>query len=230
MLFAVVTKPGRKAPEIVAEVLERVIRGFPWPKAMRWGTGSLRWVRPLHSILCLLTTDAGAEVVPLEVDGIAAGASTRGHRFMAPDAFTVSSFEDYAAKLKAAKVILDPAEREAAIWHEATTQAFAQGCELVEDKGLLTEIAGLVEWPVVLMGGIGEAFLGLPAEVLQTSMKDIRSSSRSAIRRPGGSRSSSPSPTARRWTTVRPSSSGTSRCSLPGSPTRGSSGRMTCAR
>ncbi|WP_127902020.1 glycine--tRNA ligase subunit beta [Solirhodobacter olei] len=172
MLYAVIERPGRKAPEIVAEVLERTIRAFPWPKAMRWSTGSLRWVRPLHSILCLLTTDAGAEVVPLEVDGIAAGATTRGHRFMAPDAFTVSSFEDYAAKLKAAKVILDPAEREAAIWHEATTQAFAQGCELVEDKGLLTEIAGLVEWPVVLMGGIGEAFLGLPAEVLQTSMKE----------------------------------------------------------
>ena len=171
-LFAVIEKPGRCAPEIVAEVLERVIRSFPWPKSMRWGAGSLRWVRPLHSILCILTTEAGAEVVPLSVDGIAAGNTTRGHRFMAPAAFPVTSFDDYAAKLRAARVILDPAEREAAIWHEATTQAFAQGLEVVEDRGLLAEVAGLVEWPVVLMGGIGEAFLGLPPEVLQTSMKE----------------------------------------------------------
>ncbi|MDE3237804.1 MAG: glycine--tRNA ligase subunit beta [Paracoccaceae bacterium] len=171
-LFAVVTKPGRPAPEIVAEVLDRVIRAFPWPKAMRWGAGSLRWVRPLHSILCILTTEAGTEVVPMAVDGIAAGNTTRGHRFMAPGDIRVSSFDDYVAKLKAAKVILDPAEREAAIWHEATTQAFAQGLEVVEDRGLLTEVAGLVEWPVVLMGAIGEDFLGLPPEVLQTSMKE----------------------------------------------------------
>ncbi|MDE3123461.1 MAG: glycine--tRNA ligase subunit beta, partial [Paracoccaceae bacterium] len=171
-LFAVVTKPGRPAPEIVAEVLDRVIRAFPWPKAMRWGAGSLRWVRPLHSILCILTTEAGTEVVPMTVDGIAAGNTTRGHRFMAPGDIRVSSFDDYVAKLKAAKVILDPAEREAAIWHEATTQAFAQGLEVVEDRGLLTEVAGLVEWPVVLMGAIGEDFLGLPPEVLQTSMKE----------------------------------------------------------
>ncbi len=171
-LFAVIEKPGRRAPEIVAEVLERVIRSFPWPKSMRWGAGSLRWVRPLHSILCILTTEAGAEVVPLTVDGIAAGNTTRGHRFMAPAAFPVTSFDDYAAKLRAARVILDPAEREAAIWHDATTQAFAQGLEVVEDRGLLAEVAGLVEWPVVLMGPIGEDFLGLPPEVLQTSMKE----------------------------------------------------------
>ncbi len=171
-LFAVVTKPGRKAPEIVAEVLEKVIRAFPWPKSMRWGAGSLRWVRPLHSILCILTTEAGAEVVPLTVDGIAAGDTTWGHRFMAPRAFAVTSFDDYAAKLKAAHVMLDPAERAAAIWHEATTQAFAQGLEVVEDAGLLAEVAGLVEWPVVLMGPIGESFLSLPPEVLQTSMRE----------------------------------------------------------
>lgn len=171
-LFAVVEKPGRTAAEIVAEVLERVIRSFPWPKSMRWGAGSLRWVRPLHSILCILVTEAGAEVVPLEVDGIAAGNLTRGHRFMAPAAFAVSSFEDYAAKLKAAKVVLDPAERAEAIWHEATTMAFAAGGEVVEDAGLLAEVAGLVEWPVVLMGPIGAEFLALPPEVLQTSMRE----------------------------------------------------------
>lgn len=172
VLFATLTRPGRPAPEIVAEVLEATIRNFPWPKSMRWGTGSLRWVRPLHSILCLLTTEAGAEVVPLTVDGIAAGATTRGHRFHAPDVITVTGFDDYAAKLRAAKVMLDPAERAEHIWNDATNRAFAQGLELVEDRGLLEEIAGLVEWPVVLMGPIGEDFLSLPPEVLQTSMKE----------------------------------------------------------
>ena len=172
VLFAVVEKPGRRAPEIVAEVLERVIRTFPWPKSMRWGSGALRWVRPLHSILCLLTDEAGAEVVPVTVDHITAGNSTEGHRFMAPGRFAVVSFDDYRAKLRRAFVVLDAAEREQAIWHEATTQAFAQGLEVVPDAGLLAEVAGLVEWPVVLMGAIGEEFLGLPPEVLQTSMRE----------------------------------------------------------
>ncbi|MEZ5869693.1 MAG: glycine--tRNA ligase subunit beta [Defluviimonas denitrificans] len=170
--FAVIEKPGRKAAEIVAEVLETTIRAFPWPKSMRWGAGSLRWVRPLHSILCLLTDENGAEVVPLTIDGIAAGNSTRGHRFLAPDSFAVSSFDDYAAKLKRAFVMLDPAERADQIWNDATNAAFAAGLEVVEDKGLLTEVAGLVEWPVVLMGKIDETFLGLPPEVLQTSMRE----------------------------------------------------------
>jgi len=167
-----IERPGRPAADILAEVLERVIRTFPWPKSMRWGAGSLRWVRPLHSILCILSSDTGAEVVPLEVDGIRAGDTTRGHRFMAPDAFPVTSFDDYAAKLKKSFVILDPAERAAAIDHEARAQAFALGLELVEDAGLLAEVAGLVEWPVVLVGEIGADFLELPPEVLQTSMKE----------------------------------------------------------
>ena len=171
VLFAVIDRPGRPAAAIVAEVLERAIRDFPWPKAMRWGAGSLRWVRPLHSILCILTTEAGAEVVPLTIEGIVAGDTTEGHRFMAPGRFAVASFEDYARKLKAAKVILDPAEREAAILHDAQNLAFAQGMELVEDAALLTEVAGLVEWPVTLMGEIGQDFLTLPPEVLQTSMR-----------------------------------------------------------
>ncbi|BAQ68143.1 glycyl-tRNA synthetase, beta subunit [Rhodovulum sulfidophilum] len=169
---AVIEKPGREAAAIVAEVLEATIRNFPWPKSMRWGAGSLRWVRPLHSILCLLTTEAGAEVVPLDIDGIRAGDTTRGHRFMAPEPFRVTGFEDYAVRLKRAKVMLDQDERADQIWHDATNAAFAQGFEVVEDKGLLTEVAGLVEWPVVLMGAIGEAFLDLPPEVLQTSMKE----------------------------------------------------------
>jgi len=175
--FAVMTKPGRKAPAIVAEVLEAAIRNFPWPKSMRWGAGSLRWVRPLHSILCLLTDDHGAEVVPLTVDGIAAGNTTEGHRFMGPvhkegGRFAVSSFDDYRAKLKRAFVMLDSAEREAHILADAQNAAFAAGLELVPDAGLLTEVAGLVEWPVTLMGRIGEDFLSLPPEVLQTSMKE----------------------------------------------------------
>ncbi len=170
--FAVVEKPGRKADEIVAEVLEGVIRNFPWPKSMRWGSGSLRWVRPLQSILCLMVDEAGARVVPLDVDGIVAGNTTEGHRFMGAGRFAVSSFEDYRVKLARAKVMLDAGEREAQIWQEATNMAFAAGLEVVEDRGLLAEVAGLVEWPSVLMGQIGEDFLGLPPEVLQTSMKE----------------------------------------------------------
>ncbi|TCM88103.1 glycine--tRNA ligase subunit beta [Rhodovulum steppense] len=170
--IAILEKPGRPAADIVAEVLEATIRNFPWPKSMRWGAGSLRWVRPLQSILCLLSDEAGAEIVPLEVDGIRAGDVTRGHRFMAPAPFRVSGVEDYQAKLKRAFVMLDQDERAAHIWHEATNAAFAQGLELVEDRGLLAEVAGLVEWPVVLMGAIREDFLSLPPEVLQTSMKE----------------------------------------------------------
>ena len=170
--FAVIEKPGRAAAEIISEVLEQTIRNFPWPKSMRWGAGSLRWVRPLHSIICLLTDEAGATVVPLEIDGITAGNTTRGHRFLSKGDIKVSGFEDYEAKLKKAHVILRADERAETIWHDATNQAFASGLEVVEDKGLLAEVAGLVEWPVVLSGKIGEAFLGLPPEVLQTSMKE----------------------------------------------------------
>lgn len=171
-LFAVIERPGREAPAIVAEVLEAAIRNFPWPKSMRWGTGSLRWVRPLHSILCILTDEAGAQIVPMEVDGIRAGNITFGHRFLAPQGFAVQSFDDYAVKLKRAYVVLDPAERAAAIWQGAQNLAFAAGMELVDDKGLLAEVAGLVEWPVPLMGRIGAEFLHLPPEVLQTSMRE----------------------------------------------------------
>ena len=170
--FAVIEKPGRKAADIIAEVLDATVRNFPWPKSMRWGTGSLKWVRPLQSIICLLSDEAGAEVVPLIIDGITAGRSTRGHRFLSPDAFTVNGFDDYEAKLKRAHVILRADERAEVIWNDATQQAFASGLELVEDRGLLAEVAGLVEWPVVLLGRIDEAFLGLPPEVLQTSMKE----------------------------------------------------------
>ncbi|MGI3168729.1 glycine--tRNA ligase subunit beta [Pseudooceanicola sp. C21-150M6] len=169
---AVIEKPGRPAAEIVAEVLLSAIRNFPWPKSMRWGSGDLKWVRPLHSVLCILTTEAGAEVVPFELDGVTVGDTTEGHRFMAPGRFSVTNFEGYGAELKRRFVVLDASERADHIWQDATNLAFAAGLEVVEDRGLLAEVAGLVEWPVVLMGEIGSDFLGLPPEVLQTSMKE----------------------------------------------------------
>ncbi|WP_296430441.1 glycine--tRNA ligase subunit beta [Yoonia sp.] len=172
VLFATLEYPPRPAADIIAEVLENAIRNFPWPKSMRWGSGTLKWVRPLHTILCILIDEAGAEVVPLDIDGITSGNTTRGHRFLAPDVFSVTSFDDYEVKLKRAKVVLRADERAEAIWSDATTQAFALGLEVVEDRGLLAEVAGLVEWPVVLLGRIGDDFLGLPPEVLQTSMKE----------------------------------------------------------
>ncbi len=171
--FATVVKEGRNADVIVAEVLEDVIRHFPWPKSMRWGSGALRWVRPLHSILCILSDESGeTRIVDLDVDGIKAGNTTEGHRFMAPGRFAVTSFDQYQTGLKQRNVVLDAAERAEAIWQDASNQAFAAGLELVEDRALLAEVAGLVEWPVVLMGTIDQQFLGLPAEVLQTSMRE----------------------------------------------------------
>ncbi|MGR3511741.1 MAG: glycine--tRNA ligase subunit beta [Paracoccaceae bacterium] len=170
--FAIIDKPGRPAAEIIGTVLEQTIKTFPWPKSMRWGEGSLRWVRPLHSILCILSDEAGHSIVPLQVGGITSGDWTEGHRFMAPGRITVTSFADYETKLKQAFVILSPQERAEKIWHDATQMAFAQGLEIVPDKGLLAEVAGLVEWPVPLMGDIGGAYMELPSEVLQTSMKE----------------------------------------------------------
>lgn len=170
--FAVIETSARPASAIIAEVLENTIRNFPWPKSMRWGDGNLRWVRPLRSILCLLSDESGAEIIPLDVDGIAASDTTEGHRFMAPGRFSVTGFEDYAAKLKRAYVVLDAQERSDMIWADASNQAFAQGLELVADAALLKEVSGLVAWPVVLMGSIGAEFLSLPPEVLQTSMRE----------------------------------------------------------
>lgn len=171
--FATIKKPGRPATDIIAEVLENAVRNFPWPKSMRWGAGSLRWVRPLHSIVCILTDDLGTHVVPLNIDGIESGNTTLGHRFMSSgDRITVSGFDDYAAALKKHYVILDPEERAQMIWQDAANIAFASGLEIVEDAGLLAEVSGLVEWPVVLMGEIDQEFLELPPEVLQTSMRE----------------------------------------------------------
>lgn len=172
VFFAVIEKPGRAAAEVLAEVIPEVIRAFPWPRSMRWGSGDLTWIRPLRSILCILSDEEGASVVPFSVDHLDSGAETQGHRFMAPASFAPKDFDDYAARLLKAKVVLDPEERRARIMADATNMAFASGLELVEDQGLLAEVAGLVEWPVVLMGVIEDQFLTLPPEVLQTSMKE----------------------------------------------------------
>ncbi len=164
---ALIEKPGRAAADVIAEIVPEIVKNFPWPKSMRWGSGRLRWVRPLHSILCLLD----GKVVDFEIEGIKSGKETKGHRFMAPKSFAVKSFKDYAAKLKDAFVILDGDERATLILNAARKLAEKQGLALVEDDALLAENAGLTEWPVVLMGAFDEDFLNVPPEVLTTSMK-----------------------------------------------------------
>ena len=162
-----IDKPGRDTTEVIVTLVPDVIRKFPWPKSMRWGSGSLRWVRPLQSILCLFD----GETVAFDVDGIEAGRTTRGHRFMGPEAFTVADFEDYETKLKAHHVMLRTDERMDSIRADAKELAFARGLELIEDEALLAETAGLVEWPVVLMGEFDKSFLDVPPEVIITSIK-----------------------------------------------------------
>jgi glycyl-tRNA synthetase beta chain len=164
---ALIERPGRATPEVVAEIVPGIVRNFPWPKSMRWGSGKLRWVRPLHSILCLFA----GKVVPFEIEGIKSGKETRGHRFLAPQPFSVKSFKDYEEKLRAAYVVLDPREREASILKQAQKLAAKQELTLVEDMALLAENAGLTEWSVVLMGRFDESFLDVPGEVLATAMK-----------------------------------------------------------
>ena len=164
---ATIKRSGRATSQVVAEIVPEIVRNFPWPKSMHWGNGRLRWVRPLHSILCIF----GGKMVPFEIDGIKSGKETRGHRFMAPKPFSVRSFDDYVQRLRKAFVILDPREREAIILKGAQKLAAKQQLVLVEDMALLAENAGLTEWPVVLMGGFDESFLDVPGEVLATSMK-----------------------------------------------------------
>jgi len=160
-------KPGRPAPEIVAELVPAILAKFTWPKSMRWGSHKMRWVRPLKGIVCLL----GGKVVPFGVEGIASGNSTRGHRFHSSGPIEVKDFSDYRAKLKAARVLIDPAERVQMIAEGAKKQVAGQGYELIEDEALLRENAGLTEWPVPMVGAFDEAFLAVPGEVLTTSMK-----------------------------------------------------------
>lgn len=165
--IAVIEKPGRATADVIAELVPQIVRSFPWPKSMRWGTRRLRWVRPLQSILCLFA----GEVVPFEIEGIASGDMTRGHRFMAPEPFSVANFDDYVAKLYAANVILDPAEREDIIRAGAHRLAGEAGLRLVEDEALIAEVAGLVEWPVPLIGAIDSEFMEVPQEVLTSTMR-----------------------------------------------------------
>ncbi len=169
---AVIEKPGRPALEVIGEMIPEVVRGFPWPKSMRWGSGRLSWVRPLHSIVATFGPETEEpDIVPFSVDGLEAGDETRGHRFMAPGAFKVRRFDDYVAKLQAAKVVLDSARRANMILTDAKNLAFAQSFDLVEDEALLAEVAGLVEWPVTLMGSFDEVFLAIPGEVIRSTIR-----------------------------------------------------------
>ncbi|RST85119.1 glycine--tRNA ligase subunit beta [Aquibium carbonis] len=198
---AVIEKPGRAAEDIIAGIMPAIIRDFPWPKSMRWGAASaprdprfygdvakgsesLRWVRPLQSILCTFGPEtAEPVVVDFEVDGLRSGNVTFGHRFHAPEAITVRRFDDYVSALEAAKVVLDAERRKQIILSDARNLAFASGLDLVEDEGLLEEVAGLVEWPVVLMGSFEEEFLAIPPEIVRLT---IRANQKCFVTRPHG--------------------------------------------
>src|SRR5215467_11348678 len=170
---AVIDKPGQPTLDVIAEMISEVVRSFPWPKSMRWGTGRLSWVRPLHSIVATFGPETEEPaVVSFDIDGIQGGDETRGHRFMAPGPIKVRHFEDYVAKLEKAKVVLDPARRADMILADAKNLAFAQGYEVVEDEGLLAEVAGLVEWPVTLVGTFDKSFLSIPDEVVRATIRN----------------------------------------------------------
>jgi glycyl-tRNA synthetase beta chain len=178
--FAHIHRPGRPTPEIIAEMVPAIIRGFPWPKSMKWGRLNLRWVRPLRRILCVFD----GEVVPFEIEGIASGDVTEGHRFMGPaQPFRARNFDDYAQGLRAHFVVLDPAERKQRIVEAARTLCFARDLELVEDEGLLDEVCGLAEWPTPILGDMDPDFLDLPPEVIRTSMRTHQKYF--AVKRPG---------------------------------------------
>jgi glycyl-tRNA synthetase beta chain len=174
---AIIEKPGRKAEDIIADVMPGIIKNFPWPKSMRWGAasakpGAMRWVRPLQSIICTFGPETEEPVViSFEAEGIKSGNITFGHRFHAPDEIKVRRFDDYVTALEKAKVILDADRRKEIIKSDAQNLAFASGFELVEDEGLLDEVSGLVEWPVVLMGEFEEEFLAIPDEVIRLTIK-----------------------------------------------------------
>ncbi len=186
---ALIERPGRDTAEVLAEILPPILHGFPWPKSMRWGPQSarpdaFRWVRPLHAILATFGPETEEpEIVPFSVAGIASGNVTYGHRFMAPGEIRVRRFNDYVSALERAKVVLDPARRQDIILYDARSLAHAQGLELVEDAALLEEVAGLVEWPVVLIGSFDEAYLALPPEVIRAT---IRTHQKSFVLRTGG--------------------------------------------
>jgi glycyl-tRNA synthetase beta chain len=175
--LAVIERAGAATIDVLAEILPVIVKSFPWPKSMRWGAASersdsLRWVRPLHSIVATFGPETETpDIVPFEVEGIPSGDVTRGHRFLAPAPFRVRRFEDYAMGLERARVVIDPARRRDIILHDAKDLAFARGLELIEDAGLLEEVAGLVEWPVTLMGSFDESFLSIPPEVIRATIR-----------------------------------------------------------
>ncbi|MFC0304314.1 glycine--tRNA ligase subunit beta [Sphingomonas sp. C8-2] len=171
-LFAVIERPGRATAKVLAEAIPTIVRGFPWPKSMRWGTASLstaalRWVRPLQGIVALL----GEDIVPFEIDGVTSGAATVGHRFHHPGIITIGSAADYAEKLRACHVIVDHAERRGIIRARAAELAAEQGMTVIPDEGLVAENAGLTEWPVPLLGRFDPAFLEVPREVIQLTLR-----------------------------------------------------------
>ena len=166
--FAHIHKAGRPTAEIVAEMADGIVRNFPWPKSMTWGRGTLRWVRPLKRIFCVFD----GEVVPFAIDGIESGDTTEGHRFMgSAQPFKARDFDQYADGLARHFVVLDPEERKERIMDAARTLCFARNFELVEDQGLLDEVAGLAEWPSPVLGDMDPDFLDLPPEVIRTSMR-----------------------------------------------------------
>ena len=170
--FAVVEKAGQPMVDLLGPIVERIIRGFPWPKSMRWGaasasTTSLRWVRPLHGIVALL----GEDIVPVQIEGVSAGATTVGHRFHHPGPITIGSSHDYAEKLRACHVIVDHEEREKLVREGAQKAATDAGLSIVEDEGLVVENAGLTEWPVPLLGRFDADYLDVPREVIVLTMR-----------------------------------------------------------
>lgn len=175
--IALTEKPGKPAVDVLAEILPMIIRTFPWPKQMRWGEASIKssaltWVRPLHSIVATFGIETEEpEIIQFDLPGVSVGQTTRGHRFLAPDAFEVRRFDDYVAKLQHAKVVLDPERRKEIILADARTLVQAQNYELVEDPALLDEVAGLVEWPVVLLGSFDAEFLSIPDEVIRATIR-----------------------------------------------------------
>ncbi|NUR11588.1 MAG: glycine--tRNA ligase subunit beta, partial [Bradyrhizobium sp.] len=166
-LFAVIERPGRTAAEVISETVQRIVADFPWPKSMRWGSGSLRWVRPLQGIVAIL----GEEIVPVEIDGIPSGAATVGHRFHHPGPITIGGAEDYVEKLRACHVIVDHEERERLIRLNAQAVAADAGLNLLDDEGLIVENAGLTEWPEPLLGRFDPDFLDVPREVIVLTMR-----------------------------------------------------------
>ncbi|MBF0095049.1 MAG: glycine--tRNA ligase subunit beta, partial [Alphaproteobacteria bacterium] len=165
--FATIRKEGRATALVIKEVVEAVLADFPWPKSMRWGNGAARWVRPLHGILCVFDR----QIVPVRFAGVEAGEMTEGHRFLTPVSFPVRGFVCYERGLREAYVLIDPEERARRIADDSAALAAAEGLSVKADEGLLREVAGLVEWPVALMGRIDDAFMDVPAEVLTTAMR-----------------------------------------------------------